>query len=120
MSLAVVTSGGTKCEPAETMFPVAANPAQTSNCTASINFAFCLIHPSCTATMNAFRFRRALLQFCGARLSSHLETRGPALGAYPRLSRKGSHRIQNLQSQWLRNIWDLKIVVMATARRANS
>src|SRR5580658_488011 len=117
MSLAVVTSGGTKCEPAETLFPVAANPAQTSNSTASINFAFCLIHPSCAATMNVFRFRRAFLQFFCTRLSGQAETRTPPLGAYPRLRRKGCQRIQNVHTQRLQTTADSEIVSMENILR---
>src|SRR5580704_16849570 len=120
MSLAAVMSGGTKCEPAETLFPVAANPALTSNSTARINFEFRLIHPSFAATMITFRFCLTFLRLSGARLSSQSESRCPALGAYPRLSWKGSQRIQNVRRQRLQNIFDLQIVVKAAASRANS
>src|SRR5271154_5706822 len=120
MSLAAVRLGATKCAPAETSLLVAANPAQTSNSTASINFAFCLIHPSCTATMNAFRSRRAFLQSFCTRLSGQAETGTPALGAYPRLSLKGCQRIQNVHTQRLQTAADSKIVSMENILRDTS
>src|SRR5271156_532523 len=98
MSLAAVRLGATKCEPAETLLLVVANPMQTNNSATSVNFAFCLIRPSFSATMNGFRLRRAFLQFLSARLSGQSETRSPAARAYPRLSRKGCQRIRNVGS----------------------
>ena len=98
MSLAAVRTGATKCEPAETLLLVVANPMQPTNSATSANFAIRLIRPSFAAIMNGFRLRRAFLQFCGVRLSGQSETRSPVSGAYPRLSRKGCQRIQNVGS----------------------
>jgi hypothetical protein len=61
MSLAAVRTGAVKCEPAETSLRVPTNPTHTSNSAISVNFAFCLIHPSFAAIMNGFRLPR---HFC--------------------------------------------------------
>jgi hypothetical protein len=70
--------------------------------------------------MNAFRFHRAFLQLSCARLPSQAESRSPAFGAYPRLSRKGSQRIQNVRSQRLQNTTDSKIDSTETTLRRRS
>src|SRR5580693_9286556 len=46
--------------------------------------------------MNGLRRRRVFLQSSRARFAAQSETRSPAFGAYPRLSRKVCQRIQNV------------------------
>src|SRR5271155_3667885 len=117
MSLAAVISGGTKCEPAETLLLVAANPTSISNSATSVNFAICLMRPSFAAIMNGFRLRRAFLQFSGARVSGRSATRSPALGAYPRLSGKVCQRIQKVHGQRLQDNEHSKIASMEIMTR---